>query len=315
MDKNYLVTGAAGFIGSNFVQFLNESQSDAEITVLDKLTYAGDKKNLQPVSDEIDFIKGDIADKEIVKNILENVDIVVNFAAESHVDRSIESGEPFVHSNVKGAHNLMEVCVEEGIEKFVHISTDEVYGSIEEGRAKEEDPLNPSSAYSASKAAADMFANSFYITHNLPVLIARPTNNYGPNQHLEKLIPKFITNAYQDKKLPLYGDGSNIRDWLFVEDTCRAIELLIRKGKEGEIYNIGADNFRSNLEVTETILKHMGKSKDLISFIEDRKGHDQRYAVESQKIRDLGWAPKVDFENGIRKTISHYTEENGQAFS
>lgn len=310
MAKNYLITGAAGFIGSNFVHFLDNSQPQIDVTVLDKLTYAGNKENLKPVLDKIEFIKGDIADKELVKGILKNIDIVVNFAAESHVDRSIESGEPFVHSNVEGAHNLMEASLEEGIEKFVHISTDEVYGSIEEGKASEKDRLNPSSAYSASKAAADMFANSFYVTHDLPVLIARPTNNYGPNQHKEKLIPKFITNASKGEKLPLYGDGSNVRDWLYVEDTCKAIELLIRKGKSGEVYNIGADNFKTNLEVTETILSQMGKNKDLISFVEDRKGHDQRYAVDSKKIRELGWEPETDFESGIQKTINHYIEGN-----
>lgn len=303
-----LVTGAAGFIGSNFIDFLFEKYSDLNVVVIDKLTYAADKSRLEEHIDEIAFYEADLADKDSIEDVFEEHDIsvVVNFAAESHVDRSIESGDPFVESNVKGAHNLMSVSKDHDIDKFVQVSTDEVYGSIKEGKFKETDPLDPSSPYSASKAAADMFANSFYVTHNLPVIIARPTNNFGPNQHPEKLIPKFITRAKKGKTLPVYGDGTNVRDWLYVKDNCRAIDLLIRKGSPGEIYNIGADNFLQNIEVTEKILELIGQGDDLIEHVEDRKGHDQRYAVDSTKIRKLGWRPKTSFDKGLTRTIEYY---------
>jgi dTDP-glucose 4,6-dehydratase len=303
--RNIVVTGAAGFIGSNFVEFLVQTYDNPSITIIDSLTYAGDRSRLNDFSNQISFYEEDIADRRTLEKIFEkeNPDIVVNFAAESHVDRSIESGEPFIQSNVRGAHNLMEASIEQGIEKFIQISTDEVYGSKEEGKFREEDKLEPSSPYSASKASADMLANSFYVTHDLPVVIARPTNNFGPRQHTEKLIPKFINKAINGEKLPLYGEGTNIRDWLYVKDNCRAIDLLLREGESGEIYNIGANNLKQNIEVTRRILEILGKDENLIEFVEDRKGHDQRYAVDSSKIKNLGWRSEVEFEEGLTKTI------------
>jgi dTDP-glucose 4,6-dehydratase len=303
-DKTILITGAAGFIGSNFVEHLFEEYENPDIIVVDKLTYAGSKEKIEEFLDDIQFVEADIKDSEKMRPLIEDADIIVNFAAESHVDRSIESGDPFVQSNVQGAQNLMKLANEEGIDKFIQISTDEVYGSIEEGKAKEGDKLDPSSPYSASKAAADMFANSFKITHNLPICIVRPVNNFGPKQNPEKLIPKFIKLAKNNEKLPLYGDGSNIRDWLYVKDNCRAIDTVIQKGEPGEIYNIGADQFKTNLEVTKKILELLEKPEDLIEFVEDRKGHDQRYAVESTKLRKLGWKPKTSFEEGLKEIIN-----------
>lgn len=302
-NKTILVTGAAGFIGSNFVEHLFKEYENPDIIVVDKLTYAGSKEKIEEFLEDIKFVEADIKDSEKMKPLIKEADIIVNFAAESHVDRSIESGDPFVQSNVQGAQNLMKLANEEGIEKFIQISTDEVYGSIEEGKAKEGDKLDPSSPYSASKAAADMFANSFKVTHNLPICIVRPVNNFGPKQNPEKLIPKFIKLAKNDEKLPLYGDGSNIRDWLYVKDNCRAIDTVIQKGESGEIYNVGADQFRTNLEVTKKILELLDKPEDLIEFVEDRKGHDQRYAVDSTKLRKLGWEPETNFEEGLERVI------------
>jgi dTDP-glucose 4,6-dehydratase len=305
--KNILITGGAGFIGSNFIEFLCEKYENIDITAVDKLTYAADKSRLEPYLDGITFVEADISDAEKMEKVFsrENPDFIVNFAAESHVDRSIESGKLFMRSNVEGAYTLMDVAKEYNIEKFIQISTDEVYGSREEGKFTEEDSLDPSSPYSASKASADMVANSFKVTHNLPVIVVRPTNNFGPNQHPEKLIPKFISRAKDGKSLSVYGDGTNIRDWLYVKDNCQAIDLLLREGKTGEIYNVGANQFKQNIEVTKKILELVGADEDLIEFVEDRKGHDQRYAVDSSKIRDLGWKPKVSFEEGLKKMTSN----------
>lgn len=307
-DKEILITGAAGFIGSNFVEFLFEKYDNPNITVIDKLTYAADKSRLESYLDSIKFIEGDISDYETVKKAFSenDIDFVINFAAESHVDRSIESGKPFMRSNVEGAYTMMDVAKEHDIERFIQISTDEVYGSRKEGKFEEGDPLDPSSPYSASKASADMLANSFEVTHNLPVMVVRPTNNFGPNQHPEKLIPKFIQRARNGKKLPVYGDGTNVRDWLYVKDTCRGIDTLLRKGETGEIYNIGANQFKQNIEVTKKIIELTEVSEDLIEFVEDRKGHDQRYAVDSTKIRELGWKPKTDFEAGLKNILNSY---------
>jgi dTDP-glucose 4,6-dehydratase len=308
MTEKFLVTGGAGFIGSNFIEYLLENYDNPEITVIDKLTYAGSREKLEGIEGWINFVEADIAERNSkVKKAVEEAEVIVNFAAESHVDRSIDSGSPFVHSNVEGAQNLMELANQKRVEKFIQISTDEVYGSIENGKAKEGDKLDPSSPYSASKASADLFANSFKVTHDLPICIVRPVNNYGPRQHPEKLIPKFISRAKQDKKLPVYGDGTNVRDWLYVKDNCRAIDTVIKKGETGEIYNVGADNFKQNIEITRKILKELGKTEELIEFVEDRKGHDQRYAVDSTKIRELGWKPQVDFEKGLKKTIEYYS--------
>lgn len=306
-NKRILVTGGAGFIGSNFVEFLVNNYNNVTITVLDKLTYAGNKENLSPVWNEIEFVRGDIIDRDLVSDVVEGKDIIINFAAESHVDRSINSSEPFIQSNIHGVQTLLETVKDFGAERFIQISTDEVYGSIEEGEAKEGGSLNPSSPYSASKAAADMLVNSFVVTHDVPAIIARPTNNYGPRQHPEKLIPKFITRAQEKKRLPVYGDGSNIRDWLFVKDTCRAIDLLMREGSVGDVYNIGAGNYRSNIEVTREILQKLQRPESLIEFVEDRKGHDERYAVDFSRIRSLGWKPNTSFEEGLDKTIVYYT--------
>jgi len=306
--KEILITGAAGFIGSNFVEFLFEKYDNPKITVIDKLTYAADKSRLDEYLDSIKFIEGDISDYENVKTAFSenDIDFVVNFAAESHVDRSIESGKPFIRSNVEGAYTMMDVAKEHDIQKFIQISTDEVYGSREEGKFKEGDNLDPSSPYSASKASADMLANSFKVTHNFPVIIARPTNNFGPNQHPEKLIPKFIERSKEENNLPVYGDGTNVRDWLYVKDTCRAIDDLLRKGKAGEIYNIGANQFKQNIEVTKKIIELTDRSEDIIDFVEDRKGHDQRYAVDSTKIRNLGWKPKIEFDQGLERVLEHH---------
>jgi dTDP-glucose 4,6-dehydratase len=306
--KNVIVTGAAGFIGSNFIELLYEKYNNINITVIDKLTYAADKSRLEQF-DNLNFIEGDIKDRDTVQKAFskKDIDFVVNFAAESHVDRSIDSGKPFIHSNVEGAYTLMEEASKHDIEKFIQISTDEVYGSKEEGKFTEEDSLDPSSPYSASKASADMMANSFRVTHNLPIIIVRPTNNFGPNQHPEKLIPKFISRAKEGKNLPVYGDGTNVRDWLYVKDNCRAIELLLRKGEPGQIYNVGANQFKQNIEITKKIIELTGASEEIIEFVEDRKGHDQRYAVDSTKIRDLGWKPRVEFEDGLKKVIEEYS--------
>jgi dTDP-glucose 4,6-dehydratase len=311
-DKNILITGGAGFIGSNFVEFLLGRYEKINLTIVDKLTYAADKSRLEPYLDSITFIEEDISNSEKMEEVFseESPDFVVNFAAESHVDRSIESGKPFMRSNVEGTYTLMDVAKEYEIEKFIQISTDEVYGSRKEGKFTEKDSLDPSSPYSASKASADMVANSFKVTHGLPVIIVRPTNNFGPNQHSEKLIPKFISRAKEGKKLPVYGDGTNVRDWLYVKDNCRAIDLLLREGEPGEIYNVGANQFKQNIEVTKKILELVEADEDLIEFVEDRKGHDQRYAVDSSKIRDLGWEPKVSFEEGLKKTINSLNEKD-----
>jgi dTDP-glucose 4,6-dehydratase len=305
MKKSILITGGLGFIGSNFIEFLYEKYSNPAITVIDKSTYAADKSRIEEYLNELTFYEEDISNMERMKEIFhENeFDYIIHFAAESHVDRSIESGKPFMKSNVEGVYTLMDVAKENNIEKFIQISTDEVYGSREEGKFKEEDTLNPSSPYSASKASADMIASSFKVTHNLPVIIVRPTNNFGPNQHPEKLIPKFISRAKEGKRLPVYGDGTNVRDWLYVKDNCRAIDLLLREGETGEVYNVGANQFKKNIEVTKKIIDLVGKDENLIEFVEDRKGHDQRYAVDSSKIRELGWEPKISFEEGLKKTI------------
>jgi dTDP-glucose 4,6-dehydratase len=309
--KNIIVTGAAGFIGSNFIEFIYEKYNNINVIVIDKLTYAADKSRLKEF-DDLRFIEGDIKDRNTVQKAFsrKEIDFVVNFAAESHVDRSIDSGKPFIHSNVEGAYTLMEEASKHDIEKFIQISTDEVYGSREEGKFKEGEPLDPSSPYSASKASADMVANSFRVTHNLPTIIVRPTNNFGPNQYPEKLIPKFISRAKEGKKLPVYGDGTNVRDWLYVKDNCRAIDLLLREGETGEIYNVGANQFEQNIEVTKKILELVRADENVIEFVEDRKGHDQRYAVDSSKIRELGWKPQVDFEEGLRKTIKNITDQH-----
>jgi len=306
-----LVTGGAGFIGSNFIR-LALSETSHKIINLDALTYAGNVENLKNCegNKRYQFIKGDIRDQQLVSKILsEGVDAIVNFAAESHVDRSILDPESFLQTNYIGVAALLEVCRKIPAKIFLQISTDEVYGPLLKGLADESCPLNPSSPYSASKAAADLLCLAFKRTFGSPVIIARLSNNYGPYQFPEKLIPLFVTNALEDKPLPLYGDGLNVRDWIFVEDACSALLLILEEGKVGEIYNVGGGNLRTNLEVTQIILKGLKKTKGLITYVPDRPGHDRRYALDSGKIkRELGFSPPVDFEQGIIRTIKWYRE-------
>lgn len=303
-----LVTGGAGFIGSNFVHYLLH-HTDHSVTTLDALTYAGSKANLEGAlsQDRHSFVEGDVRDTELVEDLVKESDAVINFAAESHVDRSIDSAEPFVSTNVVGTQVLLDAARGSDIERFVQISTDEVYGQILNGTFDEEDRLSPRNPYSATKAGADLLARSYYTTHDLPVIIVRSSNNYGPRQHTEKLIPKFIQRATQGKSLPLYGDGSNVREWTYVKDNCQAIATVLKKGNIGEIYNIGSSEELSNRDVTERILNEVGASMDLIEFVEDRPGHDQRYALDTSKIESLGWEPEWTFDEGLSETVDYYT--------
>lgn len=310
--KNILVTGGAGFIGSNFVRYMLNKYQDYKIVNLDLLTYAGNIKSLDDIKDNPNylFVKGDIADNKLVdKVVCENkIDVIINFAAESHVDRSITNPDIFVKTNVLGTQNLLEIAKKYKIEKFFQISTDEVYGSLEKtGFFTEKTPLSPNSPYSASKAGADLLVMAYHHTFGLNVNITRCSNNYGPYQFPEKLIPLFITNALADKQVPLYGDGLNIRDWLFVEDHCSAIDTVLHKGKNGEVYNVGGNNEKTNRYITDTILKYLGKDSSLIKYVADRLGHDRRYAIDATKIKEeLGWQPKYKFEQAIEKTIEWY---------
>ena len=309
-----LVTGAAGFIGSNFVEYMVNKYPNYKIVVLDKLTYAGNIHNLDKVIDNITFIEGDICDLDLVNKIFKdyNIDSVVHFAAESHVDNSIKEPFVFTKTNVIGTHTLLEAARlawgENSANKFVHISTDEVYGALgEEGYFTEKSPIKPSSPYSASKASSDLVALAYHETFKMNVTVTNCSNNYGPYQHNEKLIPHMIKLAMNDEKLPVYGQGLNIRDWLYVEDHCEAIDLVLHKGKAGERYNIGGHNEKRNIDIVKLILKQLGKSEELISFVADRKGHDFRYAIDPTKItNELGWYPKTKFEDGIIKTIDWY---------
>jgi len=306
-----LVTGGAGFIGSNFVRFLLGNYPELRVVNLDKLTYAGNLDNLADLACDIrhEFIHGDIRDRELVGPILERVQGVFHFAAETHVDRSIVDAGEFILTDVFGTFVLLEALRRApNVRFFVHVSTDEVYGSREEGYFKEIDALSPSSPYAASKVGADRLAHAYRVTYGVPVMIVRPSNNYGPFQFPEKFIPLFVTNALEDKTLPLYGKGRNVRDWLHVEDNCRAIDFVARRGALGEAYNIGANDEHRNIEVARRIVKELGKPRDLIKFVPDRLGHDTRYAVDIRKIRGLGWAPKVGFEDGLARTVRWYVE-------
>lgn len=304
-----LVTGGAGFIGSNFVRYLIENTMNEVVTV-DALTYAGTRANLKGVLDHSrhEFVKGDIRDRDLVDGLVSDIDAIVNFAAESHVDRSIGSAEPFVSTNVQGTQTLLDAARDTDVERFIQISTDEVYGEIEAGRFSEDDALNPRNPYSATKAGADLLAQSYHVTHELPVLITRSSNNFGPRQHPEKLIPKFIEHANDGRPLPVYGDGTNVREWTYVEDNCRAVDLVLRDGEIGEIYNIGSGHELQNIDVTKTILETVGASEDLIEFVDDRAGHDQRYALDTSKIEALGWEPQVSFEEALERTVEYYLE-------
>lgn len=310
-----LVTGAAGFIGSNFVFHMRKAHPEYDIIALDSLTYAGNLETLAPVMEEdhFTFVRCDITDREGVRKVFEehHPDVVVNFAAESHVDRSIEDPGVFLRTNILGTQVLMDACREFGIRRFHQVGTDEVYGDLPLDRPDlfftEDLPLQASSPYSASKASADLLTMAYHRTYGLPVTISRCSNNYGPYQFPEKLIPLMIANALADKPLPVYGTGENVRDWLYVEDHCRAIDMILENGKVGEVYNIGGHNERSNLDVVKTILKQLGKPESLITFVGDRKGHDLRYAIDPSKIHgELGWMPETKFDDGICQTIDWY---------
>lgn len=305
-----LVTGGAGFIGSNFIHYALREHADWHITNLDKLTYAGNLENLQDVENEprYKFIKGDIADWGLVDNVLsQGFDVIVNFAAESHVDRSILDSLPFLETNVKGTQILLEGVRKHKTGRFIQVSTDEVYGSINDGYFSEESPLTPSSPYAASKASADLLCLSFWKTHRVPVIITRCTNNFGSYQFPEKLIPLVVTNALENRPVPVYGDGLNIRDWIFVNNHCRALDIVIQKGQLGQIYNICGGNEKRNLEIIAFILERLHKSQDLIQFVTDRPGHDRRYALDTTKIqRELGWRPEYSFEETMAQTVDWY---------
>ncbi|MFH1823617.1 MAG: dTDP-glucose 4,6-dehydratase [Candidatus Firestonebacteria bacterium] len=303
-----LVTGGAGFIGSNFIRYILKKYSNYCIINLDKLTYAGNLDNLKNLekNSRYKFVKGDICNFNTVEKVMKNCDAVVNFAAETHVDRSISDPSSFIKTNFHGVYILLEVAKKNNIKKFLQISTDEVYGSILSGSFKENDNLAPSSPYSASKASADLLAMSYYATFKLSVLITRSSNNFGPYQFPEKVMPLFITNALMNKNLPVYGTGKNIRDWIYVEDNCAGLDLVLHKGKTGEIYNIGGENEKTNLEITNLILKYLDKPKSLITFIKDRLGHDFRYSINCNKVKRLGFKSKYNFETALKQTIKWY---------
>lgn len=305
-----LVTGGLGFIGSNFIREMLTEKPDCEIINLDLITYAGNPANLGNVEHDprYTFVQGDICDPTCVSRIFSDhsVDAVVHFAAESHVDRSIMDASVFVRTNVLGTHVLLESAMKNGVSRFIHVSTDEVYGSTVEGSFSEVDNLNPSSPYSASKAGSDLLARSYWITHGLPVIITRCTNNFGPYQYPEKLIPLFATNLLDGKKVPIYGTGKNVRDWIYVIDHCRAIAFLLEHGVPGEIYNIGSGNELTNLEITHSLLKHSGTDESMIEYVQDRPGHDWRYSLDTTKIRSMGWRPAFDFEAAMEMTVSWY---------
>ena len=318
--KKILVTGGAGFIGSNFIHYMINKYNDYNIVNLDLLTYAGNLESLKDVEKKRNykFIQGDIADRKFVFDLFskEKFDIVINFAAESHVDKSVLEPDIFIKTNVVGTQVLLDAAKKYGVKRYHQISTDEVYGDLPLDRADllftEETPINPSSPYSASKASADMIVQAYYRTYDMPVTISRCSNNYGPYHFPEKLIPLMISRAMNNDYLPVYGDGKNIRDWLHVYDHCTAIDLIIHKGKIGEIYNIGGNNERTNLNIVKTILEILNKPKKLINFVEDRPGHDLRYAIDSSKLQnELGWKPKYNFDSGIKSTIQWYLDNRG----
>lgn len=306
-----LVTGGAGFIGTNFIKHIITSQPTWEVINVDKLTYAGNLENLTDLEKQANytFSRGDIANKSFMEPFFQQgVDVLINFAAESHVDRSIQDAEPFIKTNIVGTYVLLELARSYGIKKFIQVSTDEVYGSLgSKGKFSEESPLCPNSPYSASKASADLLCRSYYETYNLPVTVTRCSNNFGPYQFPEKFIPLIITNTFEGKTIPVYGDGLNVRDWIYVNDHCRALEAVILKGLGGEVYNIGGNNELSNLELVKRILHLLGKPETLIKFVKDRPGHDKRYAIDSTKItRELGWQPACSFDDALIFTINWY---------
>jgi len=311
-QRKLLVTGGAGFIGSCFIRHILSKHKDYRVINLDALTYAGNIENLDDVKNNPNytFVHGNICDKKLVRDLISQSDWVINFAAESHVDRSITGPEIFVETNVQGTLNLLQACKEIGIEKYLQVSTDEVYGSLgATGYFYETTPIQPNSPYSASKASADLLVRAYYETYKLPVLMTRCSNNYGPYQYPEKLIPFFISKLLKGEKVPVYGDGLNVRDWLYVYDHCDAIDTVLHKGKIGEVYNIGGHNEKTNMEITKLVLSAMGKGESSIQYVEDRLGHDKRYAIDNTKIQtELGWKPSLTFEEGIKITIDWYLQ-------
>ncbi len=313
-----LVTGGAGFIGSNYVRTLLSGGypgcPDAQVTVLDALTYSGNRENLAPVQEDprLSFVHGDICDPELVDGLLPGHDAVVHFAAESHVDRSILGAAPFVTANVLGTQNLLDAALRHGLGRFVHVSTDEVYGSISEGSWPETHPVEPNSPYSATKAGSDLLARAYHRTHGLDVVVTRCSNNYGPYQFPEKVIPLFVTNLLDGRKVPLYGDGGNVRDWLHVDDHCHGIQLVLERGRAGEVYNIGGGTELTNKELTSRLLAACGKDWDSVEYVTDRKGHDRRYSVDISKISaELGYTPRVPFDQGLADTVHWYQDNRG----
>lgn len=305
----FLITGGCGFIGSNFIRYLFKNyKKDVFVVNLDKLTYAGNPENLKEFEgfSNYKFIKGDICNPKDVKKAMVDVEIVVNFAAETHVDRSILGPDSFLKTDIFGVYVLLEEAIKKKIKLFIQISTDEVYGEILKGSFTEESPLNPRSPYSASKAGGDRLAFAYFHTYGAPVIITRASNNFGPYQYPEKLIPLFITNALEDKPLPVYGDGKQVRDWLYVEDHCKALDILIKKGKIGQVYNIGGGNEKKNIQITKMILKKLKKSEDLIKYVKDRPAHDRRYSLNFEKIKKLGYKPSENFEEKLEETIQWY---------
>ncbi|MFH1856640.1 MAG: dTDP-glucose 4,6-dehydratase [Candidatus Omnitrophota bacterium] len=306
--KKILITGGAGFIGSNFIRYFLEQHPEYSVINYDILTYAGNPDNLKDLekNPRYEFVQGDICDFEKVRELTKKVDAVINFAAETHVDRSILDASAFINTNVKGVQILLEAARDNSVSRFLHISTDEVYGSIENGSFSENSPFAPNSPYAASKAAADLLARSYFITYQMPILIVRSSNNFGPYQYPEKVIPLFITNALENESLPLYGDGLNVRDWLYVLDNARAIDIVFHEGKIGEAYNIGANNEITNRDLTNRILEIMDRPKSLIKFVKDRPGHDKRYSLVTDKMRKLGWRPLYKFEDALDETVNWY---------
>ena len=306
-----VVTGGCGFIGSNFIRYMFGKHPGIVIINLDKLTYAGNPENLRDIEGErhYTFVRGDICDERVVEELITaELDAVVNFAAESHVDRSITAPDEFIRTDVFGTFTLLEACRKRGVSRYLQVSTDEVYGSIEDGSFTEESTIAPNSPYSASKASADLLVRAYHKTYGMPVLITRSSNNFGPYQYPEKLMPLFITNAMDDLRLPLYGDGMNVRDWLFVADNCAAIDLVLQEGNPGEVYNIGGGQEQTNIEITRGILDILGKPESLIEFVTDRPGHDRRYSLDFSKVAALGYKPRTDFEKMLEETVRWYVD-------
>ena len=305
-----LVTGGSGFIGSNFIRHILATHADDSVVNLDKLTYAGNPANLEDVERDprYAFVHGDICDATLVRDVAKGVDAVINFAASTHVDRSLMEPDEFLKTDVFGVFTLLEAVKELKIPRLLHISTDEVYGSVERGSSRESDPLRPSNPYSASKAGGDLLALAYWHTHRVPVVITRSSNNLGPYQYPEKVVPLFITNALEDRPVPLYGDGRNVRDWLYVLDNCTAIDLVLRRGKDGQVYNIGGGHEVENIVLTRQILHLAGKPETLIQPVRDRPGHDRRYSLDSKKVRQLGWAPRYGFGDALAATVAWYRE-------